>query len=360
MADDIGSRLTGIVLVGTHPWTNSAFDTLLPRPLLPIANRPLISYALSWLHDAAIRDVAVCANRETRALQATLERHVPAGMRVSYLEDPMPRGAAGCLRDAAWAAGGDTFVVADGTAIPHVDLCDLLSSHRFSGAVATVVVDCEPGHNGTPGLQAPAGIYVFDRRALDIVPPHGFYDIKESLIPQLYRFREHVVTYRTSGTIPRVLGASTYLAVNEWMVEQLVTTGKPLEGYSRSGSRLVHSHSFIADDAVLVGSVLVGPDARIMSGAVIVGPTSMGPEATVERGAVVIRSAVWRRSFVSQQAIADRCILADDTFVEPHAHAFRCVMVANSRRERHDVRVASRRLDLRQAAALELRRLLGT
>ena len=74
-------QTTGILLAGTHPWSNSAFD-LLPRCLLPVAHRPLIWYGLSWLHREGIREVAVCGNRETRVLQSRLARHVPSGMAV--------------------------------------------------------------------------------------------------------------------------------------------------------------------------------------------------------------------------------------------------------------------------------------
>src|SRR5437879_9487381 len=152
------TQIAGIVLVGTHPWTNSAFDGLLPRALCPVAHRPLISYALSWLHQAGIEDVAVCANRETRALQPRLLGHVPHGMTLSYHEDPMPRGAAGSVADAASASDAETFVVADGTAVPNVNLGDLLSAHQSSGAALTVVVHAEPGSNGNRCLQAPSGI----------------------------------------------------------------------------------------------------------------------------------------------------------------------------------------------------------
>src|SRR5579864_46037 len=207
----------GIVLVGTHPWTNSAFDRLPPRPLLPVAHRPLISYAFSWLRMGGIKEIAVCANRESQALASRLEQHVPGGMKLSYQEDVMPRGAAGAVLDAAAASDADTFVVTDGTAIPNLELQHLLLAHEESGASATVVVSSEPGRNGTPAMQAPGGIYVFDRRALDVVPVSGFYDIKENLIPQLYRSGETVNAYSTVGGSPRVLDASTYLAVNEWM-----------------------------------------------------------------------------------------------------------------------------------------------
>jgi mannose-1-phosphate guanylyltransferase len=300
---------------------------------LPVAHRPLISYALAWLHEGAINDVAVCANRETRALRLQLLGHVPEGMRLSYHEDPMPRGAAGSLRDARLASDADTFVVAEGTAIPNVNLVDLLKTHHSSGALVTIVAHTEPGRHGNPAAQVPCGIYVFNRRALDVVPDAGFYDIKENLIPQLYRSGERVTVYTTASAAPRVRDASSYLAVNGWMVEHLVTQGERPEGYLTSGNCLYHSEAMIADDAVFVGPVLVGPGARVMPGAVIVGPSSIGREATIERGALVSRSAIWRRSLVGERAVADRCIVGDDAVVAARSEAIRAVMVAERGRE---------------------------
>jgi NDP-sugar pyrophosphorylase family protein len=324
---------TGIVLVGTHPWTNSSFERLMPRTLLPVAHRPLISYALTWLRAGGIQNAAVCANRETQALQSQLLRHVPPGMTLSYHEDQMPRGAAGSLRDAAAVEDADTFVVADGSAIPNVELRDLLSAHHASGAAVTVVTYSEPGRNGNPCSHVPSGIYVFNRQALDGVPAHGFYDIKEHLIPQLYRSGERVMAYSAGSASPRVLDASSYLAVNEWMVEQLVTRGEQPEGYVKSENGLFHRDADIAHDAVFVGPVLVGAGARVMSGAVIVGPTSIGLGVTVGPGVLVSRSAVWRRSVLRDRAVVDRCIVADDTILNSHTHAFKAVLGADLRRQ---------------------------
>ena len=84
--------LSSIILTGTYPWANSAFDMLLPRPLMPVAHRPLISYALAWLRQGGIDRVAVCANRETRALQTRFLHHVPDGMSLSYFRIPCREG----------------------------------------------------------------------------------------------------------------------------------------------------------------------------------------------------------------------------------------------------------------------------
>jgi len=341
----------GVVLVGTHPWSNSSFDRLLPRTLLPVAHRPLLSYALSWLGGGGIQHAAVCANRETQMLRSRLLRHVPDGMTVSYHEDVMPRGAAGALRDAALTSDCETFVVTDGTSIPNVDLGDLLAHHRASCAAVTILVHGESDHHGNPCGQVPTGIYVCNRGALEDIPRRGFYDLKENLIPQLYRTGQRVVAYAVDAASPRVLDASSYLAVNEWMVEQLVERGATPEGYVKSGSCLHHRDAVIAEDVDFVGPVLVGPRARVMSGAVVVGPTSIGLEAVVNAGVLVSRSAIWRRCVIGQNAIADRCILADDTVVEPETQAFRAVMFTNFRQELLTERSSG--INIREAVSVE-------
>jgi NDP-sugar pyrophosphorylase family protein len=356
------SRTNGIVLVGTHPWTKTAFDTLVPRPLLPIAHRPLLSYALSWLRDGNIRDVSVCANRETQALESRLHRHVPAGMTVSYQEDAMPRGAAGAFRDAAVASGGNVFVIVDGTAIPNVDLSELLQTHRDSGAAATVVVHAESEREGTAPVQVPSGIYVINREVLDLIPATGFYDLKENLIPQLYKTGERVSAFVIPTASPRVLDASTYLAVNEWMVEHLVAAGEPLEGYVKNGTSLIHRDAQVDPGAMLVGPVLVGPGAWIKAGAVIVGPTSIGREATVEAHALVSRSAIWRRCHVGETAAADRCIIGDDAIVPAGTQSFRQIRMASGHADMERAQPAPRS---QEVASLDLlkrmsRALLGT
>ena len=311
----MSSQVTGIILAGAHPWTNSAFDTL-PRTLLPVALKPVIAYGLSWLQGGGIHAVAVCGNRETRLLRSRLARHVPAGMDVSYHEDHMPRGAGGSARDAAASLSGQTLVVIEGTAIPNVDINALLAEHRSSRASVTVVVHSETRPNGQLPIDVPSGIYVFERGAMEEIPVQGFCDIKEKLIPQLYAAGHAIIPFVAPSATPRVLDASTYLATNAWMVEHLVSTGAERQGYLRVAEGLVHKDAFIAEDAAIVGPVIVGPGARILSGAIVLGPTSIGRDVIIESGAMVARAAIWRRAVIGEGASVDGCIVSDGTVVE--------------------------------------------
>lgn len=332
MNGPVRSGLQGVVLAGSYQWSEVGFDRLLPRPLLPIAHRPLASYALRWLHGGGIDAVVVCANLDSRALKARLASQTPRGMSLAFQEDPTPRGPAGCVRDACLGSTAQTVVVVDGTTIPVAELRAVLAAHLGTGAAVTVVVDEVPARPGRPQVQTPSGIYVFDRRAFELVPERGFQDIKENLIPRLYEAGELVASFRAEAATPRVINASTYLSVNLWMVEQLAERGEELPGYFALGDLQAHATARLALDAVIVGPVLVGPHARVDPGATIVGPATIGFGATIGAGAMVSRSAVWRKSVIGRQAVVDRSVVADHAVVEEKALLMGTVAAEKSRR----------------------------
>ena len=320
----------GVVLAGTFPWANSAFDQLAPRPLVPLAHRPLIGFALSWLQHAGVRRVVVCGNRNTRALEQQLAP-MAGPLDLSYIEDDMPRGAAGCAYDAAQLSRSQTFVVTDGTAMPNVDLADVLSQHDASGAAMTMVVYLEPRGAGEGALHVPAGVYVLNRRVVDAVAPFGFVDIKEHLIPKLVRAGEQIATYAAAGAVPRVLNARTYLAASEIAAQLLASRRALPPDYELRGTALVHRAAAVHADALLAGAVVVAAGASIAGNAVVIGPASIGCDAVIEGGAVVSRSAVWRRARIAGSAVVDRSIVGDDAIIGQHRQVYRSVVLGRSR-----------------------------
>lgn len=278
-----------------------------------MAGSPLISYSLRWLRAGGIDNATICTSSRR------VQRHVGDGssltMGITYYEDLTPRGAAGCVRDAAIEREAQTLVVVDGTAIPAVDLDQLLAAHVLSGAAMSVVGHRDPGTN-TQGYRplTPAGIYVLDRRVLDFIPEKGFQDIKETLIPRLHQAGERVLSYAGRGACPRIINPETYLAVNHWMIEEIASrSAGAAEGRGRHG--VIHPDAKVDSRATIVGPVLVGPGAIIERDTSLVGPSIIGAQSRVARGALVSRSVVWSRCDVGEDAVVDRCLLGDDTQV---------------------------------------------
>ena len=295
-----GESVHGIVIAGVYP-AGSALDQLVPRPLLPVAQQPLITYALRWMSGASLQSATICANSGARTIRASLNG-AALGLRLDYLEDWSPRGAAGCVRDAAARTGARTFVVADGTAVPVVDLGELVRAHRASEAALTVVVGAD-----ATGRLRPSGVYVFDRRAFDFIPADGFQDIKEKLIPRLYdggRARGHAMASRLG---PRVVNTDIVpgaqpMGDRAGRTRQSGARGLPDRAARPSCTRAPWSRP----GARLLGPVLLGPRVSVGAGATLVGPVSLGPGTTVGRDAVVSRSVVWSGCTVGDRAFVDR------------------------------------------------------
>jgi mannose-1-phosphate guanylyltransferase len=295
---------------------------------VPVAQVPLVATVLNWLREGGITDTTVCANGASRAVASVLRDGRELSMRLTYHEDHSPRGAAGCIRDAGSLSDAHTFVVADGTAVPVVDLDDLLASHERSGASLTVVVQPDSA-NAAAGL-TPTGIYIVDRRVMESIAAAGFQDIKENLIPKLYGDGNLLLPYRAEAGSPRVLNAETYLAANCWTVARLFAyPALPAcwSEYLRMDNALVHPTAWADPAAQLIGPVLLGPGVRVGAGATIVGPTSLGPQTVVGRNALVSRSVSWNDCVIESGAIVDGCVLTDHVTVTADRPLFRTVRV---------------------------------
>lgn len=327
-------KLEGVILAGTYHWSQSAFERLLPRPLLPVAQTPLICYVLRWLRDGGITQATVCANSASRAVRSYLGDGSRLSMGLKYLEDWTPRGAAGCLRDAGVQTDADTFVVADGTAIPAVNLQGLLAAHYRSGAALTIVVYDDAGVGVTPQrLLSPGGVYVVERRVLDLIPATSFQDIKERLIPGLHRAGERVAVHAGVGACPRILNAETYLAVNHWMIQSMAEGSAALAGYrALGGGVLAHPSAVVSPHATLVGPILLAPCVRVRDGATIVGPTALGAHTTVHEGALVARSVTWSHCTIGPEAVVDQSVVADQAEVGSRESLFNAIQAPSRRR----------------------------
>ncbi len=314
----------GVVLAGTYPRGNSVFDHLRPRPLLPVALTPLVAFPLRWMWEGGVPVATVCTNQAARAVRTLLMGVRDLPMRLDFYEDLMPRGSGGCVRDAAIDTDDDTLIVIDGTAIPCVDLGELLATHRERGALVTVLAHGEESHGpGEPWL-VPGGVYVFDRRVFEHIPERGFQDIKETLIPYLHARGAMVAVHAAVGACPRIFNTETYLAVNHWMVQQVTSmvTSKETLGYRLLDETLAHSSCWIAPSARLVGPIMLGAGAVIGEQTTLVGPTVIGPGCRVGDGALLSRSVLWSNATVEDEAVLDRCLVADDVTVPARTTLF--------------------------------------
>lgn len=309
----------GIVLAGSYYWGEGAFERLLRGPLLPVAQRPIITFPLAWLRAGGVAMATICANNSTAMVQQALGDGAALGMSLSYYVDAHPRGPAGCARDAAALTPADTYVLVEGAMIPSLDLAKLLAAHWKAGAAASTVVEVDrrrAAAGATARHGAPGGVYVFERRVLESVSAAGFQDIKQGLLERLYAAGERVHVHEMHGLSPRILDYASYAAVSGWLIA--TAAHRPdFRDYVPVGDGLCHPTATIDASARLIGPVIVGPGAAVGPGAVLVGPVSVGARSIIGAGALVSRSSVWERCLVGAGALVDASLLSHAVVIAP-------------------------------------------
>lgn len=126
MAGGMGMRL--------RPYTN-----VLPKPLTPIDDRPVIEVVLRHFAACGGRQAIVCLNAKARLIRTFLETLDDPGLAVLCRDDREPSGTAGALRDLLGELEDD-FLVLNADALTDADLAGLMERHRAAGAAATMAV----------------------------------------------------------------------------------------------------------------------------------------------------------------------------------------------------------------------------
>jgi NDP-sugar pyrophosphorylase family protein len=193
---------------------------VLPKPLIPVAEHPIVEHIIRRLAASGVRRVDICLGRPLGGLIQTYfsqARALPSGLELEYYWEEEPLGTAGALRGIPNLGG--RFIVVNGDILTTLDYGELLKAHVASGAALTIamqretvdvslgVIECVngqvTGYREKPKLtyDVSMGIYVYERRALDALPADGPCQFPELVIRLLdageliHAFRSDAVWY---------------------------------------------------------------------------------------------------------------------------------------------------------------------
>lgn len=315
-----------VVLAGVHDWGSCLLNKAIVRPLAPLANRAVVAHVLDALKRAGVQRVAICCNGHAQEMRAALGGNTIAGMHIVYRDESMPRGPAGCIKDAAAELGANEFVVAEATVVPNFDIAELIRSHRESKACLTIATK----HTlvGNERTHEPVGVYVCSRQVMSYINDSGFQDLKEGVVPKLHAAGLRVDVHAIDGVAPRLFGIGSYFAVNEWAAKRACAGDWEMDGYAIEGNALIHIDARIHRSVRLLGPVIVGPRSELREGAIVVGPSTIAADCVVGAGAAISRSALWAEAVVGDRAHVDRSVVAHGARIEHDTTHYSTVSLA--------------------------------
>jgi NDP-mannose synthase len=206
--------MRAVILAGGLGTRLRPYTTIIPKPLVPVGDRPILEHIIGRLGQAGVSKVDLCVSHLGELIQLYFtQAAILPDVELDFHWEDEPLGTAGALRIVPDL--DETFIAMNGDILTSLDYADLVAFHREQGATLTIAthskkVDIDLGvietHDGevvgyrekpTLDYDVSMGIYVYEPRALDFLPD-GVCQFPD-LVLRLLEAGEPVAAYKTDA-----------------------------------------------------------------------------------------------------------------------------------------------------------------
>ena len=319
------------------------------KQLVPVANKPILFYALEHIAEAGIVEVGLVVGDTAEEIRTAVEDGSRWGLRVTYLPQEAPLGLAHCVLIARDFVGDDDFVMYLGDNLLGEGLSQFVDLFAQERAAARILLSRvpDPQRYGVAELDADGrivrlvekptsppsdlalvGVYLFDKRiheAVRAIEPSWRHELEitdaiQWLIDNGHPVHSQVVTgfWKDTGQLEALLEG------NRLVLESIEPS---MEGKVDESSRLV-GRVAVQPGAEIVRSVVRGP--AIIGEGTRVEDSFIGPFTSIHYACEIVRSEIEHSIVLAQSRILDMARIEDSLIgkqVEvlrsrslPHAH----------------------------------------
>lgn len=353
--------MKAIVMAGGEGTRLRPLTCSLPKPMVPLLDKPMLEYAIEHLLRFGITDMAFTLGYKPAVITDWVQDHAPLGAHIECFIEDTPLGTAGSVKNAAAFVDGG-FLVFSGDALTDIDISAAAEFHKRNGAAATIVLKRmgnpleygvvisgseggverfveKPGWEDVFSDTINTGIYILEPKVLELIPAGQRFDFAKDLFPLMMQKKLPIYGYVAEGYWCDVGNIEAYIKAHEDLLKGAVTakiSGKNIGGIfvsesaNISNSALVQSPGFIGAGAVIGDGARIGQYSCIGSGA------RVGAYANVKRSIVFSGARVGRHTKLSgcvigadasvrercsvyeSAVVGERCSLAGDNRVSPH------------------------------------------
>src|SRR5215470_93459 len=289
-----------------------------PKPLLPVANKPIMEHVLGLLKRHGFTETVVTLQFFAPLVRNYFGDGEDVGMSLQYANEEIPLGTAGSVKNAEDALRSGPFLVISGDALTDIDLSAMVAYHKKQGALVTVgltrvpnplefgIIIVDDDGRIQRFLEKPTwgqvfsdtvntGIYVMEPEVLAEVPAGEPVDWSGDVFPRLVK-----------------AGAPLYGWVGEGYWEDVGTH----ESYLKAQADVLSGQVDAEIDGFEVSpGVWVAEGAEVDPEAVLKGPLCVGEYAKVEEGAVLHRAVVHNNVYIGQGTTLRGCVICKKTDV---------------------------------------------
>ena len=124
--------MQALILAGGEGTRLRPLTSTVPKPVVPLVDRPFIAYMLEWLRGHGVDDVVMSCGFMAEGVRNVLGDGSAFGLRLRYVEEPRPLGTGGALKFAEDLLD-ERFLMLNGDVLTDIDLTAQIAQHEGTG-----------------------------------------------------------------------------------------------------------------------------------------------------------------------------------------------------------------------------------
>ncbi|NJK27372.1 MAG: NTP transferase domain-containing protein [Coleofasciculaceae cyanobacterium SM2_3_26] len=320
----------------------------LPKPMVPILNRPIAEHIINLLKQHHITEVVATLHYLPDVMRDYFQDGSDFGVQMTYaVEEDQPLGTAGCVKNIAELLT-ETFLVISGDSVTDFDLTAAIAFHKQKNAKATLILTRVPNpiefgvvitdeeQRIRRFLEKPSaseifsdtvntGTYILEPEVLEYLPENQESDFSKDLFPLLLEKEELMYGYVADGYWCDVGHLDAYREAQYDALQRKVSIQY---GYAEIRPGVwVGQNTYIPDTAKIEPPVLIGSNSRVGDRAQISAGTVIGDNVTLGSHVDLKRPIIWNGAIVGDEAHLSACVISRGTRVDRRAHVLEGAVV---------------------------------
>jgi mannose-1-phosphate guanylyltransferase/phosphomannomutase len=321
-----------------------------PKPMLPMANRPMAEHVVNLLRRHGFEDIVVTVAFLANHVRTYFGDGSEFGVHMVYATEETPLGTAGSVLNARDVLD-ERFLVISGDVLTDIDLSELVSFHDKRGSKATLALKAmenplefgivitdgdgrverfleKPGWGDVFSDTINTGIYVLEPEVFERIPSGRQVDFSAEVFPAMLRADLPMFGFVAGGYWEDVGTHDAYLRAHADILDGKVDVEVP--GFPLRPHVWVGEGAEIHPTAEIDGPALIGDNCRIGPGAFIRDHSVLGANARVGENSLLERTVVHENSYLAASVTARGAVISRSCDVRQGSHLEEGVVIGDN------------------------------
>lgn len=314
----------------------------LPKPMVPIVNKPVLEHTIGLLKQYGITDIGITLMYHPQLIKDYFGSGKSFGVNITYFIEETPLGTAGGIKSAE-SFLDQSFIVISGDSITELNIKNAIDFHNEKKSLATLVltkVDVPLDYGVvlvdragavTGFLEKPSwgeifsdtintGTYILEPEILNYIEPGVSVDFSRDVFPELLKSKKRMYGYTMSEYWCDIGDIRSYIRSHCDILDKKINLD--YDGIWIKENVWVGAGTVIDSNAEINGPCIIGSNCKIGNGTFIDNYSIIGNNTIIEDDVSIVRSIIWDNSYIEYGSEIRGAILCNRVNLKHYVSVF--------------------------------------